>query len=648
MMDQSSLTTDHALLRDFVVAKNLSSFEELVRRHGPMVLTICRRQTGDYHLAEDAFQMVFTLLMHKASTLKPWKPLSHWLYRAAVMVARNARAKTNRRRSWEKLTDTIDRETPINQGSDASQLQPILDEEICRLPVKYSTPLLLCFFEGKTNEQAALELGYPRRTLTSRLEKARDLLRTRLMKRGVTAGVLMAALAQGNQVYAALPVTLIATTVQKATVSTAAGATLTGGSFALSTSAKMAITALVVVAGGGAIVLPAFLSHEPQRTGVFAQLPKPDPAHLSKLSELGDDSWIYLDTPAADPAWGRAYGRTWSPVMAYAPDLQGAFLFGEHDRNYLGEHGRYVDDLWFYHAPSHRWICVHPGTTLDKADVKLNEYGIESTIAGDPVPVATMLEANCAMTYDSERRQFVHMPQGEKMYLGQLSAKVAAYQAAGPPPAKNPSPWFFDTVSGKWNRLETDSQAPPQSSGMADLLFYLPTKKILLFNRSAFGLNYLSSYDPATTRWSPISDGREIRDHERIPPGASVNIAYFDSKRNRVDLLVGALHCILDTESMTWRDAASGGPSDVVFSSTWTYDSVNDVGILVTYRHPDTSRNGVWIYHPATNDWTKAARPLPIATTDCNAFYDPRLNVHFIYSAPSHAPGGMWAYRYHK
>ena len=99
-----------------------------------------------------------------------------------------------------------------------------------------------------------------------------------------------------------------------------------------------------------------------ERKGPLKDMPsEPKGEHLAKIAALGDNEWVDLGSPEPDPKWGKARGRSWSPVAPYAPDMRGAFFFGEGPHGMVKPDGHYMDDLWFYDVNQHRWVCVYPG-----------------------------------------------------------------------------------------------------------------------------------------------------------------------------------------------------------------------------------------------------------------------------------------------
>src|SRR5262245_40179466 len=119
--------------------------------------------------------------------------------------------------------------------------------------------------------------------------------------------------------------------------------------------------------------------------GPLAGLPSAAGPHLEKIRALGDNSWLELGAPAPDPQWGRACGRSWTTLMPYAPELQGAFLFGEGVHGHTKPNGRYMDDLWFYDLRGHRWMCCYPGSDTKTLDLKISGDGLDVNAEGEPI-----------------------------------------------------------------------------------------------------------------------------------------------------------------------------------------------------------------------------------------------------------------------
>jgi RNA polymerase sigma factor (sigma-70 family) len=192
--------TDDELLKRFLANRDEIAFEALVRRHGPMVLALCRRILRDPQDAEDAFQAAFLVFVRKAASIAKPELLGNWLYGVASRTARAARAAAEKRRVKE--AEAMPREQPA-QESPWQELQPFLDRELSRLPAKYRIPLVLCHLEEKSRQEAARALGLPEGTLSSRLARGRALLAQRLTRwcPSVAGEVLLAGL--GKQALAA-------------------------------------------------------------------------------------------------------------------------------------------------------------------------------------------------------------------------------------------------------------------------------------------------------------------------------------------------------------------------------------------------------------------------------------------------------------
>jgi RNA polymerase sigma factor (sigma-70 family) len=212
--------TDAQLLDRFAAAGDRAALEALVRRYGPSVWGVVRRLLNNLPDAEDAFQATFLVLVRRAAALDRRPPLGGWLYGVACRVARRARSQAARRQARERREPeryaAVGPDCPADEAT-RRELRQVLDEELQRLPAQYREPLVLCYLQGKTNVQAARELGLPAGSMSRHLARARDLLRERLAGRGVTlsAGALAAALA-AEAAGAAVPVRLAADTYRAA------------------------------------------------------------------------------------------------------------------------------------------------------------------------------------------------------------------------------------------------------------------------------------------------------------------------------------------------------------------------------------------------------------------------------------------------
>lgn len=184
---------DGELVRRFVAAADPSAFEGLVRRHGPMVFGVCRRMLRDSHDADDAFQATFLVLLRKAGSVRPPEKVGHWLYGVACRTAAKANSMNLRRR--QKEHEAPPREQS-HAGDDRSELRSMLDAELARMPERYRAPIVMCELDGMSRRDAAHALRLAEGTLSSRLARARDLLRARLTRRGLalSAGALVAGL----------------------------------------------------------------------------------------------------------------------------------------------------------------------------------------------------------------------------------------------------------------------------------------------------------------------------------------------------------------------------------------------------------------------------------------------------------------------
>jgi RNA polymerase sigma factor (sigma-70 family) len=212
VLSPESNATDGELLARFVRTRDEAAFSELVRRLGPMVLGVCRRMTADTHLAEDAFQAAFLVLARRATDVNPREAVRGWLYGVAARTAQKARVMSARRRTREVPTTTLpDYPTSARDEPDADVIRT-LDEEVAALPDHLRVVVVLCELDGLSRKGAAIRLGIPEGTLSSRLAKARQILADRLRKRGVALGASGLGWALGQLASAAVPPRLASAT----------------------------------------------------------------------------------------------------------------------------------------------------------------------------------------------------------------------------------------------------------------------------------------------------------------------------------------------------------------------------------------------------------------------------------------------------
>ncbi len=222
-----------------------------------MVWRICRDVLRESNDADDAFQATFVVLARRAGVIRKRSSLGPWLYGVALRVAGCARRSAARRRNREHgAAEQEQKQAREESMADVDRLDatPILHEEVGRLPEKFRSPLVLCYFEGLTHDQAASQLGWPVGTVRSRLAGARDRLRPRLLRRGVGPSVAILAATGRAEGTAIVPAALVSTTVRTALGAGAAGtvpaavAALVGTALWEMTIMKLAMIATVLVA----------------------------------------------------------------------------------------------------------------------------------------------------------------------------------------------------------------------------------------------------------------------------------------------------------------------------------------------------------------------------------------------------------------
>jgi RNA polymerase sigma factor (sigma-70 family) len=183
--DTMQRESDGTALERFIHRKDPDAFALLVRRHGAMVFAVCRRQLGDFHDAEDAFQATFLVLSRRAASVSPRDAVGNWLHGVAYRTALRIRSRRARILAKERAMNDLPH-PEFSSPESTDELRLILDREICRLPDKYRLPVILCELEGRPRREVAVQLLLAEGTLSSRLANARRILARRLSRTGLS------------------------------------------------------------------------------------------------------------------------------------------------------------------------------------------------------------------------------------------------------------------------------------------------------------------------------------------------------------------------------------------------------------------------------------------------------------------------------
>jgi RNA polymerase sigma factor (sigma-70 family) len=243
--------TDHQLLEGFIARREEAMFAQLVRRHGAMVLSVCRRILGHEQDAEDAFQAAFLILARKAGSIRQ-SDVGGFLYRVAYHLAVRARANAAKRKDRERREAAMSATEPLADLT-WREVRQLVDEELQRLPDAPRSALVLCCLENKTQQEAAHLLGWSKGTLRRRLEQGREMLRQRLLARGLTPmAALTASLFAEGDASAIVPAALADATIRiasrSAPIAPAVAALADAGLAIVSVSKTKVATAILLAA----------------------------------------------------------------------------------------------------------------------------------------------------------------------------------------------------------------------------------------------------------------------------------------------------------------------------------------------------------------------------------------------------------------
>jgi RNA polymerase sigma factor (sigma-70 family) len=363
--------SDAELLGRYAERRDPEAFAAIVARHGPVVLAACRRVLGSSADAEDAFQAVFLGLARRAGAIRGPAALPAWLHRAAIRTARKALA---RRRPASPLPDDVADPADPLAGVAWRDLRRVLDEELDGLPEEYRGPLVLCLLDGCTRDEAATRLGFSLATLKRRLDAGRELLRARLLRRGVAPVALAAAVLEPAGLRAAVPSELAAAVARFATP----GAAVPVGVGRLLPSQWWATGLAAALAAAGVAAVAAVVEYVPGEPPTTATAPAPRPVdgddptlprgavacfgtlryrvpHPIHATALSPDGML-LAVAGSNPV--RVYeAATWRPVRQLALDPETWFRPGGPDLAFSAD-GRFLG-----HVANGQWAFVWNLTT---------------------------------------------------------------------------------------------------------------------------------------------------------------------------------------------------------------------------------------------------------------------------------------------
>ena len=278
--------TDGQLLARYTGSKDGPAFAALVARHGPMVAATCRAILQREHDVEDAFQATFLVLARKAGSIRAGDVLGGWLHRVAYRVAVQANIELKRRRRRESDVSPMDIPATVHSVPDL-ELLAIVHEEIDRLPERQRLPVVLCDLQGLTYEHAASQIHATVPALRCRLSKARERLRARLTRRGVTASALAAVMASTTEASAAVAASWAEAAVAAAT----AGASSAAAAALAQTIVRRILTTKLKIVASAAVATAAIAS-----AGVVLGTAQPDDRKL-EMTPATSQSSAAIDAP---------------------------------------------------------------------------------------------------------------------------------------------------------------------------------------------------------------------------------------------------------------------------------------------------------------------------------------------------------------
>jgi RNA polymerase sigma factor (sigma-70 family) len=392
LRSSASPGTEAELLERFVRGTDNDAFTALVARHGAMVLGVCRRVLRDVHQAEDVAQATFLALAQKAGTIRRANTLAAWLHRTAHHLAVKQLRADTRRRAREALSSQAAAPSPPDPLEEISvrELLAIFDEEVQQLPEAYRLPLILCCLEGRSQEEAARQLGWSPGAVKGRLERGRAQLHQRLTRRGVSLSAALVAV----ETVPALPAGFLARSVAREVPGLAATTICRTAMTRAKVIAALLLAAGVVAAGVAALARPGLAGRQPGEKGAAFQ-----PAGLKgKQVRMDCDG-----EPLPEGALARLGTLRWRAA-------------GEVERLAFTPDGRTVVSVSPHGEPANRGLCLFDAATgkrtrhISPADTFFDRIALS--------PGGTRLACGCTVVTGDRAKSTVQvreLPSGRKV-----------------------------------------------------------------------------------------------------------------------------------------------------------------------------------------------------------------------------------------
>jgi RNA polymerase sigma factor (sigma-70 family) len=673
------LQTDGQLLERYISSHDEEAFAEIVRRHGDMVLGVCRRTLRS--TADDAAQATFVLLSRKAKGLTGKSSLAGWLLWSARLVCKECLRKETRRALREKEAPDMKTGQELNDKTRA-RLRGSIDDALSRLPEKYRDPVVLTYLEGRDRGKVAEELGLTPNALSVRLNRAMEKLRVRLATGGALSGGALVAFLSAETATGAggaeAIIRAMATAGGLAAMGSAPAVALAKGAASAMTLAKVKLCVAVACAGavltGGGIIVTTLAAAETGKKPVAPSVKPPavskvepalkaDPAILKLIKNLGDNQSAllpqvkthgnfndFLKKKGMDKTGPRP--RNYCLKWVWAPERKRALFCG-------GNAGvpHKLNDVWEYDLASNTWVLLwepdpdtnrvrhmkKPGEAkayLDKF-VKLDEESGEiMTKRGAPFdPVHTWW----SLTYDHELRALVwsmgnHHLHG--LFLKEHPELKDKYKMQG----HTMRLWVFYPHLKRWEFIK-----PPKGLLKGGDMEYIPELGGILAYSQTFGQLAVFHSKTKTWKWKRLAGGSLNRlrsQHPEYPDRGGV-AAYDSANKILVFHHGGGTHRGKPVRHKTWHYDVKAdkwekvletdkGPRGTNSEGPMVFDSVSKACFIV-------HNEGLWRYSVKTKTWTQITPKGPgLESRRCwMACYNPEYNVIMA----DNGGGKVWVYR---